>query len=246
MRELQIFNHPEFGDIRCIEIDGEPWMVGKDVATALGYGKGKSLANAVAKHVDDDDKGVTELMTPGGIQKMVIINESGLYSLVLSSKLPGAKKFRRWVTSEVLPAIRRTGGYMMDTPEMTDAEIMARALLVANDTIKRRDERIKTLEAKVEADAPKVAFANAVEEAPKAVTVEKFAKATYPTFKLGRNKMFRRLRAEGFLTEQNMPIQKYLDLGWFDVCEIIKFGKSYFVTMITGLGQQKLFAALTS
>ena len=100
MNELMIFNNPEFGEIRTVEVNGEPWFVGKDVATALGYGEGKSLANAVANHVDEEDKGVTELMTPGGNQKMVIINESGLYSLVLSSKLPGAKRFKRWITSE--------------------------------------------------------------------------------------------------------------------------------------------------
>lgn len=90
MNDLKIWENPEFGVLRVIERDGEPWMVGKDVAQALGYGEGKSLANAVANHVDPEDKGVTELMTPGGKQKMVIINESGLYSLVLSSKLPGA------------------------------------------------------------------------------------------------------------------------------------------------------------
>lgn len=118
MDELQIFNNPEFGKIRAVEIDGQPWLVGKDVARALGYGGGKSLANAVANHVDDDDKGVTELMTPGGKQNMVIINESGLYSLVLSSKLPDAKKFKRWVTSEVLPSIRKHGAYV--SPQLTD------------------------------------------------------------------------------------------------------------------------------
>lgn len=121
MNELKIFENPEFGSIRTIQIDGEPWLVGKDVAAALGYGEGKSLANAVANHVDGEDKGVTELMTPGGKQKIVIINESGLYSLVLSSKLPGAKKFRKWVTSEVLPSIRKRGLYA--TPDVIDKMI---------------------------------------------------------------------------------------------------------------------------
>ncbi len=94
MNELQIFENPEFGKIRTVTIDGEPWLVGRDVARALGYGEGKSLANAVANHVDDEDKGVTELMTPGGMQKITIINESGLYSLIFSSKLPKAKEFK--------------------------------------------------------------------------------------------------------------------------------------------------------
>lgn len=113
--EVTIFSdnlHPEFGNLRGLTIDGEPWFVGKDVAAALGYGNGKSLANAVAKHVAVEDKGVTEMMTPGGKQKMTIINESGLYSLILSSKLESAKVFKHWVTAEVLPTIRKTGGYI--------------------------------------------------------------------------------------------------------------------------------------
>lgn len=113
--EVTIFSdnlHPEFGNLRGLTIDGEPWFVGKDVAAALGYGNGKSLANAVAKHVAVEDKGVTEMMTPGGKQKMTIINESGLYSLILSSKLESAKTFKHWVTAEVLPTIRKTGGYI--------------------------------------------------------------------------------------------------------------------------------------
>lgn len=117
MNTLQVFENPEFGSIRTVEIGGEPWLVGKDVAAALGYGKGKSLANAIANHVDPEDKGVTELMTPGGMQKVTIINESGLYSLILSSKLPGSKKFKRWVTAEVLPSIRKTGGYSVPSAE---------------------------------------------------------------------------------------------------------------------------------
>lgn len=111
MANIQIFTSPEFGDIRTVDQNGEPWFVGKDVAAALGYGEGKSLANAVSNHVDEQDKGVTELMTPGGNQKMVIINESGLYSLILSSKMPTAKAFKRWVIGEVLPALRKNGVY---------------------------------------------------------------------------------------------------------------------------------------
>ena len=108
MNNLTIFESPEFGSIRTVEEDGEPWLVGKDVATALGY---KNPQEAIRTHVDDEDKGVSEILTPGGKQSVPIINESGLYSLVLSSKLPTARKFRRWVTSEVLPSIRKTGGY---------------------------------------------------------------------------------------------------------------------------------------
>ena len=103
MKEMQIFENQEFGAVRTVELDGEPWLVGKDVAQALGY---SNPPKALADHVDEEDNGVTKCDTLGGVQEMTIINESGLYSLVLSSKLPGAKKFRRWVTAEVLPAIR--------------------------------------------------------------------------------------------------------------------------------------------
>ena len=104
---FQLFNNPEFGDLRCIEKDGEPWFVGKDVAVALGYAEPRS---AVSKKVEVEDRGVAEMETPSGTQKMTIINESGLYSLIFGSKLEKAKRFKHWVTSEVLPCIRKTGG----------------------------------------------------------------------------------------------------------------------------------------
>lgn len=110
MNDLAIFENPEFGHIRGLKIEGEPWFVGKDIAEALGY---KNPQKAIRDHVDAEDKGVNELFTPGGKQNIAIINESGLYSLMLKSKLPGAKKFKRWVTSEVLPSIRKTGAYSM-------------------------------------------------------------------------------------------------------------------------------------
>lgn len=122
MTDIQIFNSPDFGDMRTMMIDDEVWFVGKDVAASLGYGEGKSLANAIARHVSDDDKGVTEMVTPGGKQNVTIINESGLYSLIFGSKLESAKKFKKWVTSEVLPSIRKTGSYQM--PVTTADKIM--------------------------------------------------------------------------------------------------------------------------
>lgn len=109
---VQIFNNEEFGKIRVVNVNNEPWFVGKDVAESLGYRSGKAPVNAVANHVDPEDKGVTEMMTPGGRQNVTIINESGVYALVFSSKLESAKRFKRWVTSEVLPTIRKTGGYV--------------------------------------------------------------------------------------------------------------------------------------
>lgn len=118
MNNLQIFKNEQFGEIRTVSIDNEPWFVGKDVAVALGY---SDAAQAMRKRVDPEDKGVVETTTPGGKQNMTIINESGLYSLVLSSKLPSAKQFKRWVTSEVLPSIRKHGAYM--TPVTVDMMI---------------------------------------------------------------------------------------------------------------------------
>ena len=110
MNEMQIFNNPEFGEVRTIQIDGDPWFVGKDVAAALGY---ENNRDALAKHVDEEDKGVAKCDTLGGPQNVVIINESGVYALIFGSKLERAKRFKHWVTSEVLPAIRKTGQYLI-------------------------------------------------------------------------------------------------------------------------------------
>lgn len=150
MQNLMTFSNPDFGEIRTIEENGAPWFVGQDVARALGYGEGKSLANAVANHVDTEDKGVTEMMTPGGKQNMTIINESGLYSLVLSSKLPTAKQFKRWVTSDVLPSIRKNGGYISGQSELSPAELMAQALKVADRVLAERDARLAALQPKAD------------------------------------------------------------------------------------------------
>lgn len=144
--EVTVFKnlvHPEFGELRTVEIDGEPWFVGKDVAAALGYTKER---NALDKHVDKDDalkRGVTDSM--GRTQQMTIINESGLYSLILSSKLPSAKEFKHWVTSEVLPSIRKNGAYIRNQENMTPAEIVARGLIAAQKIIEERDKEIAHL-----------------------------------------------------------------------------------------------------
>lgn len=147
MNEMMIFENPEFGSIRTVEINGEAWLVGKDVAVALGY---KEPTKAVRERVDREDRGVSKIDTPSGTQDMTIINESGLYSLILSSKLPGAKKFRRWVTSEVLPAIRKHGLYavdqLLDNPEFA---------IKAFTALKEEREKRIALEQKVEADRPK-------------------------------------------------------------------------------------------
>jgi prophage antirepressor-like protein len=123
MNEIKVFENVDFGKVRIIEQNGEPWFVGKDVATILGYSE---TAKAIRTHVDEEDKGVSVLDTPGGKQEVIIINESGLYSLILSSKLPGAKQFKRWVTSEVIPSIRKTGKYSArrEPSESTQARLI--------------------------------------------------------------------------------------------------------------------------
>lgn len=156
MNNLQIFNNPEFGAVRAVEHDGEPWFVGKDVAEALGY---SNTRDALDRHVDDDDK--NSVVNPDGKRgnhNVTIINESGLYSLILSSKLPGAKKFKRWVTAEVLPALRKNGGYIIGQENMTDAEIMAKALVVAQNTIAQRDKRISELTVTAQIMQPKADY----------------------------------------------------------------------------------------
>ena len=214
MNELKIFENAEFGKIRIVEINDEPWFVGKDVAQALGYGEGKSLANAVANHVDEEDKGVTELMTPGGKQKMVIINESGLYSLVLSSKLPTARKFKRWVTAEVLPSIRKTGGYAIPK----DYPSALRALADA-------EEQRFALEAENQQNKPKALFADAVCASKTSILVGELAKLLKQNgVDIGQNRLFAWMRGNGFLirrqgTDFNMPTQKAMELGLFEIKE---------------------------
>lgn len=138
MNNIQIFNDTEFGSVRTMVIDNEIWFVGKDVANALGYSNSR---DAIATHVEPEDKGVAKCDTLGGKQDLVIINESGLYSLILSSKLESAKRFKRWVTSEVLPTLRKTGHYEMEnySPEM-------QAILMHDKKLVKMDERVTTLE----------------------------------------------------------------------------------------------------
>ena len=145
MNDIKIFENPQFGEIRTMTQDGEPWFVGKDVAELLGYVKPQ---NAIAAHVDDEDKTLAPIQggCSTGTQNTIIINESGLYSLILSSKLPTAREFKRWVTSEVIPSIRKTGGYITGQDELSDADLMAKALLVAQRQIEQREERINALE----------------------------------------------------------------------------------------------------
>lgn len=255
MKELQIFSNPEFGDMRTLSIDGEPWMVGKDVAQALGYGEGKSLANAVANHVDAEDKGVTEMMTPGGLQKMTIINESGLYSLVLSSKLPGAKKFKRWVTSEVIPSVRKHGAYM--TQETLEAAILSPDYLLKvvtalkDETDKRRELEAQNaaLNDDLEKAKPKALFADAVSASHTTILIGELAKLLHQNgVDIGQNRLFSWMRDNGYLIKRvgcdyNMPTQYSMERGWFKIKErtVQEPNGSISVKktpLVTGKGQQ--------
>lgn len=246
MNELQIFNSPEFGQVRTVTIDGEPWFIAKDVATALGY---SNTRDAIAKHVDDDDKNTVVIRDGKGNPNQTIINESGLYSLVLSSKLPTAKKFKHWITSEVLPAIRKTGGYIANAETMTDAEIMSKALLIAKQTIESREQRIHSLEAETERMKPKEIFADAVSASNSFILIGDLAKILHGNgIKIGRGRLFAWMREHGFLIKQkgtsyNMPTQRAMELGLFRVKEgsyVDGKGNNIITktTKVTGKGQQ--------
>lgn len=156
MNELKIFNNPDFGEVRTLSIDGEPWFVGKDVAAILGYAK---PLNALATHIDEDDslkQGLIDSM--GREQNAIFINESGLYSLVLSSKLPTAKAFKRWITHDVIPSIRKNGGYIAGQESMTAEELMAKALLVAKKTIEEKEAELSRRQVENAIMAPKADY----------------------------------------------------------------------------------------
>ncbi len=249
MNNVKIFENAEFGSIRVTELNGEAWFVGKDVADVLGYERG---TKAVVDHIDEDDR----LMIDGTTQSQFgielgqrggwLINESGLYSLVLSSKLPTAKKFKRWVTSEVLPSIRKHGAYM--TPEKLEEALLDPDTLIrlATDLKQEREKRIEA-QAKIETDKPKVLFADAVCASQSSILVGDLAKLLKQNgVNMGQNRLFAYLRDNGYLMKQgsskNMPTQKSMELGLFEVKESsitnpdgsIRITKT---TKVTGKGQ---------
>lgn len=159
MNELMIFENEEFGFVRTVVIDNEPWFVGRDIARALGY---KDTADAIKTHVDTDDKLTRRFADSGQRREMIIISESGLYSLIFGSQLQSAKKFKRWVTSEVLPSIRKNGGYISGQETMTDDELLEKALLVAQKKIAERDKVIFEQNSKIQELSPKGAYFDAI------------------------------------------------------------------------------------
>lgn len=212
----EIFNfHGQ--DVRTVTINGEPYLVGKDVAEILGYSRPD---NAIRNHVDDEDKLVHQFSASGQNRNMTVINESGFYALVLSSKLPRAKEFKRWVTSEVLPTIRKHG--MFATDELLDNPDFAIATL---QKLKEEREAKKLLEATIEEQKPKVIFANAVSASHTSILVGEFAKLMRQNgVNMGQNRMFVWLRENGYLinrkgSDKNMPTQKSMELGLFEIKE---------------------------
>lgn len=240
MNEIKIFSNHEFGEIRTVSIEGEPWLVGRDVALALGYVKPE---NALASHVDEEDKTCTLIQGSGSNykSKAVVINESGLYSLVLSSKLPGAKKFKRWVTSEVLPSIRKHGGYITGQEELSGEELMAKALMFAEKKLKEKDAQIHEMQ-------PKALFADAVAASGNSILIGELAKMLRQNgVDMGEKRLFAWMRDNGYLvkrkgTDYNMPTQKSMEMGLFQIKETVVNHASGYTSVnktpkVTGKGQ---------
>ena len=220
MEELQIFNNPDFGNIRATIINNEPFFVGKDVAEVLGYSNSRK---ALSDHVDQEDKGVTICDTLGGKQEMTVINESGVYALVFSSKLPNAKQFKRWVTSEVLPTIRKHGAYA--TPATIESIIAdpdnGIKLLTA---LKEEQEKRKALQTQIAEQKPKVIFAEAVSASKTSILIGDLAKILKQNgIDIGQKRLFAWLRDNDYLikggSSKNMPTQRAMDMGLFVVKE---------------------------
>lgn len=221
MNNLQIFNSPDFGQIRTIQQNGEPWFVGKDVAKILGY---ERADNAIRNHVDDEDKLMHQISASGQNREMYIINESGLYSLILSSKMPKAKEFKRWVTSEVIPAIRKHGGYLTaDKIEqaLTDPDTIIKLAT----TLKEERAARQQAEASLQAAKPKVLFADAVSASDSTILIGDLAKILKQNgYNTGQKRLFQWLRDNGYLIKRqgadyNSPTQRSMELGLFRVKE---------------------------
>ena len=212
--EIKIFENEEFGSVRTLEINGEPYFVGKDVTDILGYQNGSRDIN---RHVDEDDREKVMIFDGNQNKESIIINESGLYSLILSSKLPNAKKFKRWVTSDVLPAIRKTGSYSIQSKpdSYTIEDPAARARRWAEEY-----EEKKALEAKIEEQKPLVEYAEHIQASKDVIDMKSMAKlASKNGIKIGRNKLFSFLRDRKILDRENIPYANYMDKEWFQVVE---------------------------
>ena len=243
MNELQNFTF-DGSMVRTITINNEPYFIGKDVAQVLGY---RDTSDALKKHVDEEDKGVCEMPTPGGRQQMKMVNESGLYSLIIGSKLPTAKRFKRWVTSEVLPAIRKHGAYataptidkILDDPDYG-------IRLLQN--LKEEREKRKALEAQNAVMIPKAVFADAVTTSDSCILIGDLAKLLRQNgVEIGQKRLFEWLRNHGFLIKRrgadwNSPTQRAMEMGLFEIKETAITHSDGHVTIskttkVTGKGQ---------
>lgn len=219
--DIQIFKNEQFGQIRVVERDGEPWFVAVDICGALDIANSRDALT----RIDEDEKGVALTDTLGGAQEVAVVNEPGLYSLVLGSRKSEARAFKRWITHDVIPAIRKTGMYA--TPATVEAmlanpDTMIQVLQAFKD---EREQRL-ALEARVVADAPKVAFADAVETSTDSCLVGQLAKIIRQNgYEIGANRLFEYLRKEGYLcragSNRNMPTQRSMEAGWFEVKESV-------------------------
>ena len=233
---LEVFNSSEFGSIRTFKINNTIHFVGKDIAVALGY---SNPQKAVRDHIDDEDRTVNNSFTINGTPA-VLINESGLYSLVLSSKLESAKRFKRWITADVLPALRRTGSYSLNIPQTLPEALRAYA-----DEVEQHNKT----KALVEAQRPKVIFADAVSTSESDILVGDLAKLLNQNgYAVGQNRLFEQLRNEGFLISRkgnsyNMPTQRAMEMGLFRIKETAITHSDGRVSLnktpkVTGKGQQ--------
>lgn len=240
MNNLQIFKNEEFGEVRTVQLNNEIYFVGKDVAAALGY---SNASKAVSVHVSEEDRILRTLKADsqnGNVVKTqtALINESGLYALIFGSKLPSAKRFKHWVTSEVLPAIRKTGGYQMKAPE--GKELLALAVLEAQKTIEEQNAQIERMR-------PKEIFADAVTTSKQSILIGQLAKLICQNgHEIGQQRLFRWMRDNGYLMKHgsnyNMPMQRYVEQGLFEIKESavtnpdgsVRMTKT---TVVTGKGQ---------
>lgn len=246
MNMLKVFEKAEFGRVRVVECEGEPWFVAKDVCECLEL----TDVSKTISLLDDDEKGTNSIRTPGGEQQMLVVSEPGLYSLILRSRKPEAKAFKRWVTHEILPSIRKTGHY--GAPE-TEDEILARALVIAEGRLGMLSHAVSELQEQIALDAPKVELAEAIMETEECVSINQFAKILKQRgLDIGANRLYRDLRRDGYLmhrrgTNWNMPTQRMMDKGYFRVVERMTEADDGYqfvtvTTMITGAGQYHLFA----
>ena len=245
MNKIMIFENEEFGKVRSTVINGEPWFVGKDIAKILGY---RDTSDALKKHVDAEDKLSRYFADSGQNRLMYVINESGFYSLVLSSKMPKAKKFKHWVTSEVLPTIRKSGGFVNNPQKFVDTYFPS-ADSYTKDFILALLEHNDELESKLELNAPKVSFAEHVEDSDDYININTLAKLSNANgIKMGSTKLFEWLRNNNILMKNNLPYQKFMKRGYFVVKESIKRVsgkyKLFQTTLVTGKGQVYLINKL--